>query len=158
MKNYYSCLDAGFIKYVPQSLQHLANGEKAKKLGGKIIFYTAEDFKTLPSHGVIKAKMDEKQANINGIIFFTLRQFFYGGSFNYKFLKQILNKGYEVHFAREDISVNNQARLDELFPIFYATQYVIKRDEAQSSWQHLLEAYEPCEQKQNISKELNNVR
>ena len=158
MKNYYSCLDAGFVKYVPQSLQHLANGEKAKKLGGKIIFYTAEDFKTLPSHGVIKAKMDEKQTNINGISFFTLRQFFYGGHFDYKFLKYVLDEGYEVHFAREDISVDNQARLDEFFPIFYATQYVIRRDEAKSSWQHLLEPYERYDRKQIIFKELNNVR
>ncbi|OGX27142.1 MAG: hypothetical protein A2787_02110 [Omnitrophica WOR_2 bacterium RIFCSPHIGHO2_01_FULL_48_9] len=157
MKSYYSCLDAGFVKYAPQSLQHLANGEKAKKLSGKIIFYTAEDFKTLPSHGVIKAKMDEKQANIDGIIFFTLRQFFYGGRFDYKFLKYVLDEGYEVHFAREDISVENQQRLDELFPIFYATQFVIKRDEAESSWDHITGPYERIDQEQIISKELHNV-
>lgn len=134
MKNFYSCLDTGFIKYVPQPLQHLAISDKAGKLGGKVVFYTAEDFETLESQGVIKAKVQEKSEKFDGIIFFTLKQFFYGGKLNFKFLKFILDSGYEVHFARENISISNIEALYRAFPILYAAQYVSERDDPRDFW------------------------
>lgn len=132
MKIYYSCLDTGFVKYASQPLQHLANNNKANNLGGKIIFYTSEDFKSLASHGVIKAKLKEQGKKVNGVIFFTIRQFFYGGKLNLKFLGEMIKRGYEVHFSRENISIFDQNDLDEVFPMLYVSQFVIQRDETKN--------------------------
>lgn len=133
MKNYYAYLDAGFVKYVPQSLQHLSIGDKASKLGGGISFYTAEDFESLASQGAIREKLDERPM-IDGIICFTMRQFFYGGSLNLKLLNQILGNGYEVHFSRENVSIPDKGSLERLFPMFYSSQKLLQRDEPRNSW------------------------
>jgi len=53
VKNYYSWIDTAFVKYVPQPLQHLAAHNHASKIGGKIVFYNAEDFETLATHAVM---------------------------------------------------------------------------------------------------------
>ena len=101
MKAYYACLDTGFVKYCPQPLQHLAIANKASKLGGKVGYYTMEDFVGLPFQGSIKSKIEDKP-DVAGFIYFSVRQYFYGGSFDLKFLNFVLDQGYEVHFARED--------------------------------------------------------
>jgi len=134
MKSFFSCVDTGYVKYAPQPLQHLANADKAKKCGGKITFYTGEDFETLESQNVIKTKIEEENLNINGIIFFTLKQFFYGRKLNFIFLRSILEKGYEVHFSRENISILNIEELYKIFPILYATKYVTNRDASREYW------------------------
>ena len=127
MKSYYSCIDNGFVRFAPQPLQHLAIADKAKKLDGRVVFYTAEDPQSLETHGVIRSKLKEQEKNVDGVIFFTVRQFFYGG-FKYKILKSIRDQLKEVHFARENISVFSQDDLDALFPLLYANQYVLQRD------------------------------
>ena len=133
MKAYYACLDAGFVKYCPQPLQHLAVGNKASKLDGSISFYTMEDFDCLAFQTTVKSKIEENPP-VDGIIYFTMRQFFYGGSFDLKFMRFILDRGYEVHFAREDISIPTSESLDELFPMFYSTQQLLERDEHRGNW------------------------
>ena len=131
--DYYACLDTGFVKYCPQSLQHLAVANKASKLGGSISFYTMEDFRSLRSQGTARAKIEEKPA-VAGIIYFTVRQFFYGGAFDVKMLRFILDEGYEVHFAREDISILTREDLNDLFPILYSARYLLDRDETPDYW------------------------
>lgn len=133
MKNYYSWIDTAFVKYVPQPLQHLAANNQANRLGGKIVFYNAEDFETLSTHAVIKSKIEQKP-EIDGIIFFTVKQFFNNGQLNFQFLKFILDSGYEVHFSRENIQIPNSEVLNKLFPLLYATYYTSLRDEPRHFW------------------------
>ncbi len=133
MKNYYSWIDTAFVKYVPQPLQHLAANNHASKVGGKIVFYNAEDFETLSTHAVIKAKIEQKP-EIDGIIFFTIKQFFNNGQLNFPFLKFILDNGYEIHFSRENVQIPNKETLNELFPLLYATHVVSQRDEPRQVW------------------------
>lgn len=133
MTDYYACLDTGFVKYCPQPLQHLAVADKASKLGGGISFYTMEDFRGLPFQGAVKAKIEERPA-VAGIIYFTVRQFFYGGHFDARFLRFVLDQGYEVHFAREDISITSKGRLADLYPILYSSQYLLERDGDRDYW------------------------
>ncbi len=133
MKNYYSCIDTKFVKYLPQPLQHLVVGDKATKLGGKIIFYTSEDFGTYDYHGIIRAKVEEKP-QMDGIIFFSLSQFFNNGMLNIEFMEFLLDHEYEIHFARENISIQNKETLNKIFPMLYAQQYVYNRDEPRSYW------------------------
>ena len=133
MKAYYACLDTGFVKYCPQPLQHLAVANKASKLDGGISFYTMEDFETLAFQTTAKGKIEEKP-EVAGIIYFTVRQFFYGGSLDLKFMRFILDRGYELHFAREDISIPNSASLDDVFPMLYSAQHLLERDEPRDSW------------------------
>ena len=133
MKSYYSCLDVAFVKYVPQRLQHLAIADKAGKLDGQVSFYTMEDFKTLSKQLSLRAKLEE-QPPIEGIIYFTLRQFCYGSGLDLKMLRLILGKGYEVHFAREDISIPDLESLDQVFPMLYSAQVLWERDDNRDNW------------------------
>ena len=135
MKSYYSCIDSGYVRYAPQPLQHLANTDKARRAGGRVIFYTAEDFESLASQGIIRAKIEQEDGQFDGVIFFTLKQFFYGGEFNFSFLKSILDQGYEVHFARENLSLPDGEALEAAFPLLYASQFVEQRDEPRQFWQ-----------------------
>lgn len=133
MKNYYSWIDTAFVKYAPQPLQHLAAQNQASILGGKIVFYNAEDFVTLSTHTMIKAKIEQKP-EVDGIIFFTVQQFFNKGRLNLPFLQFILDKGYEVHFSRENVHIPHREALNELFPLLYATHFVSQRDEPRQVW------------------------
>lgn len=133
MKAYYACLDTGFVKYCPQSLQHLAIGHKAAKIGGEISFYTMEDFDSLEIQGTARRKINERPA-VEGLIYFTVRQFFYGGTLHLDFLRFVLEQGYEVHFAREDISISDKESLDDIFPILYSSQKLFERDEDREFW------------------------
>jgi len=128
MKSYYSCLDCASVRQVPQPLQHLAIADKADKLGGTVVFYTAEEFETLASQEIMRIKIGESP-EVAGIIFFTLRQFGYGDGLNLEFLNSILQDSYEVHFAREDLSITNLAELDSCFPLLFAYDHVSRRDE-----------------------------
>ncbi|MQF95822.1 MAG: hypothetical protein FI731_09110 [SAR202 cluster bacterium] len=138
MKSYYACLDCAFVKYAPQPLQHMAVANKASTQGGEVSFYTLEDFGTLANQGVAKSKLAEKP-RVDGIIFFTLRQFFYGG-LHMDFLKSILEQGYEVHFAREDISINSKEELDTMFPMLYSSYQLMHRDEPRDQWKPVWDA------------------
>lgn len=142
MKDYFSCPDTGFLKYVPQPIQHIVIADKAGKLDGKITFYSAEDFETLTTQGVIKSKLAGRPP-VSGIIFFTLKQFCYGEKLNFALLTDILKSGYEIHFARENISILDLPNLDEIFPMLYATQIVQDRDEPRESWRDVWNVLSP---------------
>ena len=133
LKTYYSWIDTAFVKYAPQPLQHLAAHNQVTKLGGKIVFYNGEDFETLSTHSVVRAKIEQKP-EVDGIIFFTVKQFFNKGKLNLLFLQWILDQGYEVHFSRENVSIFNKAILDDFFPLLYATHFVSQRDEPRQVW------------------------
>ena len=147
MKSFYACLDTAFVKYVPQPLQHLAIHEKARKLGGQVSYYTMEDITAMAGHGSVRAKIDEDPVD-EGIIYFTLRQFCYGESLDLTFLRYILDKGYGVHFAREDISIFNTGDLDSQFPMLYSTQQLWNRDDDQETWRSVWEQLTNVEQDQ----------
>lgn len=134
MKRFYSCLDAGFVSQLPQPVQHLANGDQAAKAGGKVIFYTAEDFESLKSQGVIRAKVEEKP-EIEGIVFFRLYQFCYGGAPNFALMRRILSLGYELHFARENVSLPDLEALERFFPLLYSFAHLSARDGDRRFWQ-----------------------
>jgi len=142
MKEFYSWPDVGFLKYLPNSIQHVVINDKASKLDGRITFYAAEDFETLATQGVIKEKIAQRPS-VAGIIFFTLKQFCYGERFNFSLLRDIVNSGYEVHFARENMSILDQSDLDKIFPMLYATQVVLDRDESRESWRDVWDLLTP---------------
>jgi len=150
MKSYYSCPDTAFVKYVPQPLQHLAIADFAKKSGGSIAFYTSEDFETLGTQGVIRSKIEERSSDIDGIIFFTLKQFGYTGSMNFEFMRQILGYGYEIGFVRENILISNEIVLDQLFPMLYATQVITERDESNEFWPSIWQALDKYTDKSKL--------
>lgn len=134
MKSFYSCIDAGLV--VPQPIQHLAIRDKAQKAGGAVTFYGSEEAKTLKSQAFIKAKL-QRSTGLDGVIFFSLHQFRYGESFNFRLLRHILALNLEVHFAREGVSILNAAQLDELFPFLISVDYTTRRDQ-DPSWARFL--------------------
>jgi hypothetical protein len=108
MKKFYSFPDQGFVRFIPQPLQHLAIKEKAQSVGGSIIFYYMEDMVTVASQSVLLSKLPIISSNSHGIVFFSLHQFRYGNGFNLKLMKHILDKKMVIHFARENFSILNE--------------------------------------------------
>ena len=133
MKSYYACLDTAYVKYVPQPLQHLSVSNKANKLAGEVTFYTMEDMGSLASQGAMRAKLEERPA-VDGIICFSMQQFFYSGKLNLKLLSNVLDSGYEIHFSKEDISIPTRESLDHLFPMLYSSQRLWERDGSRDFW------------------------
>ena len=130
MRSFYASLDTAFVKYCPQPMQHVVVADKARKLGGEISFYTMEDFNSLAFQGAMRAKIEERPP-VEGMVYFTLRQFCYGDRLDLDFMKFILNSGFEVHFAREDISIENLSTLDDAFPMLYSAEHLWRRDASQ---------------------------
>jgi hypothetical protein len=122
MKTFLSILDSGCADIAPQNMQHLVIGDFARQLGGKVTFYTAEDFLTLSTQSVFKAKLSQKP-EVDGMIFFRLQQFCYGGTLNYDILKQVLCEGYAVHLARERLSLTSLDDLIDKFDILFGSVY-----------------------------------
>ena len=117
-KVFYSCLDTGFIAEVPQPIQHQAVAEMAKQVGGSVVFYTMEDHYTLRTHEVLLTRLNEKP-DISGVIFFRIGQFSYSDEPRTDVMTLLLERGLELHFARERISIYNKADLDRIFPFLY---------------------------------------
>ena len=99
-------------------MQHVLNADMAKKMGGEVIFYTAEDPGTLVSQKITRDKLNEKP-DIDGFIFLHLKQFYYDDAPNFAFLQKIISASYEVHFTREQISIHNDKELTDQFSILY---------------------------------------
>ena len=112
MKYFYSCLDP-FVS-APQTEQHSVIKKLTDKNNGKIIFYGSEDFFVADSQPFILLKLKRTQ-NIDAVVFFSINQFCYGDTFNVKLIKEILKLKISVHFAREDISIENEVELDEMY-------------------------------------------
>jgi len=122
MKTFLSILDIGCADIAPQNMQHLVIGDFARQLGGKVTFYTAEDFLTLSNHSVFKAKLSQRP-EVDGMIFFRLRQFCYSGSLDYETLRQVLCAGYTLHLARERLSLTSLDDLINKFDILFGSVY-----------------------------------
>ena len=84
------------------------------------------------------AKLEEKPI-ADGFIFFTARQFFYGGEIDIRSMKHVLDSGYEVHFARENLSIRSNEDLDNIFPMIYSTFLLLERDESPDYWSPIWE-------------------
>jgi hypothetical protein len=124
---YYAVPDTGYVREVPQPLQHLANGDMAKRLGGEIVFYTMEDHYTLRSMEVILEKLAEGPA-IDGVVFFRLAQFFDRGRLKLDLMRSILERGYTIAFARERMSIPDVAALRSMFPLLWSCAHLESRD------------------------------
>ena len=134
MKRFYSWIDTPTL--APQSLQHLAIHEYAKKVGGGIVFFGSEDNSTLSSQAGIAAKL-RSTLSTEGFIFFTIHQFRYGDSLNWKLLKSIIMSGMEVHFARDGISLYSSEDLSRQFNLLHSIDFTVRRDQGQW-WRNLV--------------------
>ena len=124
MKQFYSCIDA--LLPAPQPEQHEVSRKKAIKEGGLIVFYGAEEYRVVKYQPFILEKL-QRTAGIDGVVFFTIDQFCYGQTFNLKLLCDILKSKFTVHFAREDISLNNVEEVNKNFLILIAYFHAFKR-------------------------------
>lgn len=131
MKSYYSILDLSCLPLLTQPMQHVLNADMAKNLGGEVIFYTAEDPGTLVSQRIMREKLKEKP-KVDGFIFLHLKQFFYGDTPHFAFLKKIISEGYEVHFTREKISIRSEAELTNQFSVLYTYGHTINQTEEEN--------------------------
>jgi hypothetical protein len=134
MKSFYSCIDA-FLS-APQPEQHLVIREKAKKEGGGITFYGAEEYRSAPVQSFILPKL-KRTAGLDGVVFFTLNQFRYGEKLNVKLMREILELGLEIHFAREDISLRKSEELERSLSFLLVVDYTKRRD-ASHEWKSIV--------------------
>lgn len=136
MKTFYSCIDGSIP--APQPVQHLVIRDRAKKAGGAVSFYGAEDVRALGSQPFIRLKLARlKETGLDGVIFYTLHQFRYGGAMNYGLLLALLDLGLEVHFACEGIAIPDRETLDELFPFLLSVDYAARRDRSET-WRNFV--------------------
>lgn len=101
-KSFYSCIDPRVI--APQPEQHKMIKSMATDLGGKVVFYGSEDYFCAERQPFIFLKLS-RTPDIDGVIFFTFDQFTYGRNLNSSLIKEILNLGISINFARENISI-----------------------------------------------------
>ena len=132
MKSFYSCIDAYLS--APQPEQHLLIREKAKKEGGSIVFYGAEEYRSAAAQSFIIPKLT-RTANLDGVVFFTFNQFRYGEALNIKRMFEILDLGLELHFAREDLSFRSRDELNERLDFLLVIDYTKRRDSG-DEWEH----------------------
>ena len=125
MKQFYSCIDAGFT--TPSSIQHLAIREMAAKVGGKIAFYGSEEARTLKSQAFIRSRLNRLDG-IDGICFFSLHQFRYRSELDWEVLRLILGKGLEIHFAREGFSLYSIEELEKKHFFLFSVDYTMRKD------------------------------
>ena len=124
MKQFYSCIDA--LLPAPQPEQHELSKKKANKEGGQIVFYGAEEYRVVKQQPFILKKL-QRTPGIDGVVFFSIDQFCYGGTFNLKLLRDILKLKLSVHFAREDISFNSFDEVMEKFITLSAYFHAFQR-------------------------------
>lgn len=134
MKSFYSCIDAYLP--APQPEQHLVIREKAKKEGGGIIFYGAEEYRSAAAQSFIVPKL-KRTEGLDGVVFFTLNQFRYGNELNIKRMYEILDLGLELHFAREDLSFRTRDELAKRLDFLLVVDYTKRRDDG-AEWKQLV--------------------
>jgi hypothetical protein len=136
VKTFFSCIDASIP--APQPVQHLVIRDRANKVGGAILFYGAEDVLGLGRQPFIRLKLTRlKEKGLDGVIFYTVHQFRYGGDFDYGLVRFIHGLGLEVHFACEGIAIRNEEELRTIFPFLMAVDFTSRRDES-PEWRQLL--------------------
>ena len=122
---FYSCLDTTLS--APQPEQHLICNQKAKKEEWKIVFYGAEEFRVLKNQPFILNKLI-RTPNIDGVIFFTINQFFYDQKPNFLLMKNILQKSLILSFAREDLNIYSIDDFNEKLPMMISYYNSLKRN------------------------------
>jgi len=130
MNRFFSYID--IYLDAPQSLQHLAIREYTKCEGAAVVFYGSEDHLTLPRQLFLRSKL-ERLKDIDGICFFSFHQFRRGDGVDWDLLKQILSKGWEVHFARERFSVRSLKSLQDAYFFLHAVDFTL-RDGTGRGW------------------------
>jgi hypothetical protein len=127
VKRYLSCIDSALdvhqAEALTQSIQHLAISTFAESLGGKVTFYTGEDILTHDSQSLMRSTIAAKP-EIEGVIFFRIRQFLNGDRLSFTFMREILTAGYELHFAREMLSMFEIEDLQHQFSLLYCFEVI----------------------------------
>ncbi len=137
---YYSVLDTGFTKLLPQAQQNLiARDYATSALGGTVAFYWTEDVLTLKSMDLVRKNIHGPFKECKGLIFFRLWQFCYNGKFNYPLLIELLENNLEVHFAREKLSIRNLDELEKVKPIITTYTYLEIRDHGRAFCQKVVQ-------------------
>jgi len=124
MKQFYSCVDS--LLPAPQPEQHEISRKKAAKEGGQIVFYGGEEYRVIKQQPFILNKL-LRTDGIDGVVFFSVDQFCYGETLNFKLLRDMLRAEFSVHFAREDISLETMAELNDTFIILSAYFHSVRR-------------------------------
>ena len=137
MKTFYSCIDASIP--APQPEQHLMIREKARREGGSITFYGAEEYQAVATQPFIRWKL-ARTPGLDGVVFFTIHQFRRGSSLNYRLLRTLIDEGRELHFARENLSYRSLDELKEATPLLLVVDYVERRDRSEA-WRRFVTTY-----------------
>ena len=109
-KKYLAFLDIAITEIVGQRLQTILAKDYAKKINGDVIFYSTETYGSFKNLQVLKQKINE-DSEFDGVIFYSILQFCYGGKIESKILKKILKKKIKLIFVRENIEINNLTQL-----------------------------------------------
>lgn len=129
MKTFYSMIDGRLTS--PQPEQHEFLQKKARKEGGEIVFYGAEEYRCFRDQPFILNKL-RRTPGVTDVVFFTFEQFCYGDKLNLKLMKEIISSGYGLHFAREDLSLNSLQDIVDNLPVFLAYFYACKQKDSPS--------------------------
>lgn len=104
MKSYHAWLDIGAGKIITQPMQRLLCQNFASKLSGRIIFELGEDVEFSESKIQFK-KMYTSNLSVDGFIFLGLEQFVKNNKLEISLIKDVLKKGYELHYIRQNLSL-----------------------------------------------------
>ena len=103
MKSYHAWLDIGAGKVITQPMQRVLCQNFASKLNGKIIFELGEDVEFSKAKIQFK-KMYTPDLKVDGFIFLGLEQFVKQKKLEINLMKDVLKKGYELHYIRQNLS------------------------------------------------------
>jgi hypothetical protein len=117
-KIFYSIVDIATQPLMTGKMQHVLNHDMAHRLNGKVAYYTSEDPDTAASQKITKSMLDAG-LQVDGFIFLQIRQFCYGPTFNFSLLREFVEKGYEVHFTRESVSIIDMDDLEQKKELLY---------------------------------------
>ena len=101
MKSYHAWLDIGAGKVITQPMQRVLCQNFASN--GKIIFELGEDVEFSKAKIQFK-KMYTTDLKVDGFIFLGLEQFVKQKKLEINLMKDVLKKGYELHYIRQNLS------------------------------------------------------
>jgi len=103
----------------PQKIQNLVIRDYVKKTKGKYLLSITE-YAMKNSYFAINNYLNSNKNHSNHIVFFSAFMLPMQKSERIMLIEKILNKGVELHFAKEDIAIKNYSHikgLDELFMV-----------------------------------------
>jgi hypothetical protein len=124
MRSFYSCVDT--LLTTPQPEQLNLSRQKAKLEGGEMVFYGSEEYKYIDKQPFILNKL-LRTPGITDVVFFSFDQFCYGERLNFKLLFNIIESGFGVHFARENLSFYDVKSVRDNFSLLSAYFHALKR-------------------------------